>query len=322
MCTTIGFSYNKGIVFGRTLEVGMTLDNHILYIPGNLEGFIRTTNGEFPSKYAVLGTGFFHQPAFGDGINEMGLMGSNNLYPGYATFAAQPVEGKINLTIASAFSYLLSRCKNVAEIRLEAKNLNILAQGKSKDDVSTEQHFFFMDADGSGIVLQPKDGQFLIHDNPYGVLTNAPEFPWHVTNLRNYIHLQPSNVQQNNMNGVTHLKFGEGSGMIGLPGDFTPPSRFVRAASFVSATPKDLERNAAILQGFRILSQADIPTGAVIDPVEKHRDETLYTSIMDTKKKAYYIKFHDNINIQPFYLDDYKDEKDVCFIGLKKTMDL
>lgn len=322
MCTTIGFSYKEGIVFGRTLEVGMPLDNHILFVPKNLNGFIQTAETDFPSKYDVLGTGFFKQPSFGDGINEMGLMGSNNLYPGYATFAEHPVEGKINLTIAPAFSYLLSRCKNVEEIKEESKKLVILAKGKSKDDVSTEQHFFFMDADGNGIVLQPKEGLLLTHDNPYGALTNAPEFPWHVTNLRNYIHLHPENVNQNNMNGVSISKFGEGSGMAGLPGDFTPPSRFVRAASFVSATPKDLERNAAILQGFRILSQADIPTGAVIDPVEKHRDETLYTSIMDTKKKAYFIKFHDNINIQPFYLDDYKDEKEAVFLNIEKSMNL
>ena len=188
MCTTIGFSYKEGIVFGRTLEVGMPLDNHILFVPKNLNDFIQTAETDFPSKYDVLGTGFFKQPSFGDGINEMGLMGSNNLYPGYATFADHPVEGKINLTIASAFSYLLSRCKNVEEIKEESKKLVILAKRKSKADVSTQQHFFFMDADGSGIVLQPKEGLLLTHDNPYGVLTNAPEFPWHVTNLRNYIH--------------------------------------------------------------------------------------------------------------------------------------
>lgn len=322
MCTTIGFSYKDGIVFGRTLEVGMPLDNHILFVPKSLEGFIQAIGTTYSSKYAVLGTGFFKHPMFGDGINEMGLMGSNNLYPGYATFATHPVENKVNLTIAPAFNYLLSRCKNVEEIREEANKMRILAEGDSKDDVSTEQHFFFMDAEGNGIVLQPKDGELLIHENPYGVLTNSPEFPWHVTNLRNYIHLQPDNVQQNNMNGVPLSKFGEGSGMVGLPGDFTPPSRFVRAASFVSATPKDLERKEAILQGFRILSQSDIPTGAVIDPIEGHRDETLYTAIMDTKKKAYFIKFHDNINIQPFYLDDYSDEKEALFFDIEKTMNL
>lgn len=322
MCTTIGFSFKEGIVFGRTLEVGLPLDNHILFIPKSLKGFVKGVGTTYSSKYAVLGSAFFKQPMFGDGINEMGLMGSNNLYPGYATFATHPVENKINLTIAPAFNYLLSRCKNIEEIREEAKKMNILAEGDTKDDVSTEQHFFFMDSEGNGLVLQPKDGHLHIHENPYGVLTNSPEFTWHVTNLRNYIHLQPTNIQQNEMNGVSLTKFGEGSGMVGLPGDFTPPSRFVRAASFVSATPKDLERQQAILQGFRILSQSDIPTGAVIDPILGHRDETLYTSIMETTKKAYFIKSHDNINIQSFYLEDYADEKEAVFIDIEKTMTL
>lgn len=110
--------------------------------------------------------------------------------------------------------------------------------------------------------------------------------------------------------------------MLGLPGDFTPPSRFVRAAYFVSNTAKTLERTEAILQAFRILSQFDIPTGAVVDPKEKHKDETLYTAVMETKKIAYYIKCNQNINIQPFYLKDYADEKEMKFIDLDKTMDL
>lgn len=322
MCTTIGFSYSEGIVFGRTLEMGVTLDNHMTYIPKDYAGFIKTKDTDYASKYAVIGTGFLKLPSLGDGINEMGLMGSNNLLPGYATFSEKEVKGKINLTTANAFNYLLSRCKDVEEVKNEANKIAIVKHGEAKDDMSISMHFFFKDAKGRGIVLEPKDGKLLIYDNPYGVLTNAPEFPWHVTNLKNYINLQPENVEERNFNGIAVSKFGEGSGLIGLPGDFTPPSRFIRAAYFVSNTPKDLERQSAILQAFRILSQADIPTGAVIDPQEGNDDETLYTAVMDTHKKAYFVKCHDNINIQPFYLDDYKNEKEIKFIELKKHMTL
>src|SRR5690625_7353660 len=79
MCTTIGFSYSEGIVFGRTLEMGVTLDNHMTYIPKDYAGFIKTKDTDYASKYAVIGTGFLKLPSLGDGINEMGLMGSNNL---------------------------------------------------------------------------------------------------------------------------------------------------------------------------------------------------------------------------------------------------
>lgn len=322
MCTTIGFPYNSGLVFGRTLEMGVKIDHHIVYVPKGNNEFIEARGATYATKYAVLGTGFFHMPPLADGINEVGLMGSNNLLPGYATFAENEVDGKINMIGSHAFGYLLSHCKDVEEVREEAKKISVMQYGKDKEDVSTPMHFYFLDSAGNGLVLEPKDGQLIAHDNPYGALTNAPEFPWHVTNLRNYIHLDPENVEGNQFNGTTLSKLGEGSGMVGLPGDFTPPSRFVRAASFVSNTPKDLDRKAAILQGFRILSQSDIPTGAVIDPKEGNDDETLYTSIMDTEKKAYFIKCHDNINIQPFYMDHYKDETDIVYIELEKQMNL
>lgn len=321
MCTTIGFSYKEGMVFGRTLEIGVILDNKILYVPKDSIDFIDTIETKFSSKYATIGSGFFDISSFGDGINEVGLMGSSNFFPKYASFSKEPIVGKLNMTTSNAFDYLLTRCKDVNEVKEKAKNIILLEKGNGQD-ISTSNHFFFMDAKGDKVVLEPKDGVLAVYDNPYGVLTNSPDFHWHVTNLKNYINLKSHNIEEANINGEEVLKLGEGTGMLGIPGDFTPPSRFVRAAYFVSNTDKELERNSAILQGFRILSQFDIPKGAVIDPKEKHEDEALYTSIMDTKKGSYFIKCHENINIQGFNLEDFTDEKDIKFITLEKDMRL
>ena len=320
MCTTIGFAYKEGQVFGRTLEVGVELDNKVLFVPKETKDFIKTADGTFSSKYAVLGTGYFDIPSFGDGINEKGLMGSNNLFPGYASFAKEKEEGKVNLTTSNAFDYLLSRCENVEEVKKEAANLRIVERGATKEDTAASNHFFFMDESGAKIVLEPKEGRLIPYDNPFGILTNAPDFSWHTTNLKNYIHLQPENIEERSFNGTSVSKFGEGTGMLGLPGDFTPPSRFIRSAYFVSETPKDLKRNDAILEAFRILSQADIPTGAVIDPKNGYKDETLYTGVMDTKKKAYFVKCHNNIDLQAFYLDDFQEKKEITFVEWKKEM--
>jgi len=322
MCTTIGFSYKAGVVFGRTLEVGVPLDNKVGYVPKNMPDFIPTRNGSFSTKYATLGTMFFSVASFGDGLNEHGLMGSNNLFPGYASFAKEDKADKINLTTSRAFDYLLTRCATVKEVRAEAENLCITEKGETDTDLSTEMHFYFMDAAGESIVLEPNQGRLSAYENPFGVLTNAPEFPWHATNLRNYLHLQPENVDGRSFTDAELTKLGQGTGAVGLPGDFTPPSRFIRSAYFVANTPKDLNRNEAILQGFRILSQADIPEGAVKDPVNGHLDETLYTSIMDTQQKAYLIKQHTYIDIQPFYLEDFKDKKEIVFVDLNKEMPL
>ena len=322
MCTTVGFPYKEGITFGRTLEIGIVLDNKIVFVPRDKKDFIKAKERKFSSKYSVIGTAFFEISSFGDGINEMGLMGSSNLLPNYATFSDKIVEGKINMTTSNTFDYLLSRCKDVEEVRKEAENIMVMKDEDTDGGMTTSMHFFFMDAKGEKVVLEPVDGKLVAYDNPYGVLTNAPEFPWHETNLKNYINLRSENVEEADFNGESVAKFGEGTGMLGLPGDFTPPSRFVRASYFVSNTPKDLDRDKAILQVFRILSQSDIPTGAIKGEGGKTQDQTLYTAVMDTKRQAYFIKCHDNINIQSFYLEDYKDEKDIKFIDLKKEMSL
>lgn len=319
MCTTIGFSHKDGQVFGRTLELGVELDNKIRYVPRNYKDFVTSETQTYSSKYAILGSGFFDITSFGDGINDQGLMGSNNFFPGYASFAKEPMKGKINTTTPEAFDYLLSHCKNVQEVKEEAKKI-LLVEEIDGLEPSSENHFYFMDKHGDGVVVEPKNGVLEVYDNPFGVLTNSPSFPWHTTNLKNYVHLQKENIESKSFSKQTVSKLGEGTGMMGLPGDFTPPSRFVRAAYFVSETDKEMNRNAAILQGFRILSQFDIPKGAILDKDAGHQDETLYTSIMDTNKKTYSIKCKNNINIQNFSLEDFKDTTTVKMIDLEKTM--
>lgn len=319
MCTTIGFKYKEGQVFGRTLEIGIALDNKILFVPKGYE-LVETDDQKYSSKYAVLGSGFADYISFGDGINEEGLMGSNNFFPGYASFNDSIVDEKINITMAQAFDYLLSQAKNVSEVKQVATELNVVT--KDKNGPSGGNHFFFMDKSGDAVVLEPKDGKLLAYSNPYGVLTNSPDFPWHTTNLKNYVQLRSDNVDAVEFNLTLITKFGEGTGMLGLPGDFTPPSRFIRAAYFVSNTDKNLSRTSALLQGFRILSQFDIPDGAVIDPKHNHMDITLYTSMMDTSSLSYHVKCHDQINIQNFSHSDFENETDVRVLELNKNMQL
>lgn len=321
MCTAIGFPYKEGIVFGKTLEVAMKLDNKIMYVPKNTKNFIDSSQGHFSSKYATIGSAFNDKISFGDGINERGLMASSSLFYKYASFSKEIVEGKINMTTSAAFDYLLSRCKDIEEVRKEAKNI-IISEYGNKGDLSKSNHFFFMDSKGDRVVLEPKDGVLVAYDNPYGVFANAPDFGWHENNLRNHINLESQDMDQEKLKKATLLKLGQTTKKIGLPGDFTSPSRFIRAAYFVSNTPKNLLRNSAILQTFRILSQFDIPKATIKDSIKHHQDETLYSSVIDSKERAYYIKCQENINIQSFYLEDYRDQKDITFIFLKKDMKL
>ena len=161
-------------------------------------------------------------------------------------------------------------------------------------------HFIVHDADGQCVVLEYIDGELKVHDDPLGVVTNSPTFDWHVTNLRNYVNLSVTNVPPVELAGIKLSGFGQGSGMLGLPGDFTPPSRFVRAVAFSqSALPVETAREG-VLQAFHILNQFDIPKGAArgTEHGKEVADYTLWTAASDLKNLRYYFRTFANSRIR------------------------
>jgi choloylglycine hydrolase len=150
------------------------------------------------------------------------------------------------------------------------------------------------------VVIEPLNKGLKIYDNPLGVVTNSPTFDWHMTNLRNYINLSATNVPPVDMGGITLAQLGQGSGLRGLPGDFTPPSRFVRAVAFSqSAVPSDTAQQA-VLQAFHILNNFDIPYGAVrqVDSGQMHAEATVWTSASDLKNLRWYFRTYDDQSIR------------------------
>ncbi len=131
-------------------------------------------------------------------------------------------------------------------------------------------------------------------------MTNSPTFDWHMTNLRNYVNLTVTNVPPIGVGGIKLAQLGQGSGLRGLPGDFTPPSRFVRAVAFSqSAIPSDTAA-AAVLQAFHILNNFDIPFGAVreVDNGRMHAEATTWTSASDLKNLRWYFRTYDDQSIR------------------------
>jgi choloylglycine hydrolase len=126
-------------------------------------------------------------------------------------------------------------------------------------------HFFIQDRSGKSIVVEPIDGTLKVHDAPLGVMTNAPTYDWHMTNLVVYINLSVKDVDTAKVGDVTLSAFGSGAGLLGLPGDFTPPSRFVRAVAFSQSAAPKATADDAVLSAFHILNQFDIPEGAVVN---------------------------------------------------------
>jgi choloylglycine hydrolase len=156
------------------------------------------------------------------------------------------------------------------------------------------------DRTGKSVVIEPVDETLKLHDNPLGAMSNSPTFDWHMTNLRNYVNLTATNVPPIDLGGITLAQFGQGSGMRGLPGDFTPPSRFVRAVAFSQAAlPSDTAQDA-VLQVFHILNNFDIPVGAVRETGggQLHTDYTVWTSAADLKNLRWCLRTHADQSIR------------------------
>lgn len=166
-----------------------------------------------------------------------------------------------------------------------------------------EAHFVVHDASGKSIVIEYVGGKLNVHDNPLGVVTNSPTFDWHMTNLRNYVNFSMTNVPPVKLGPVTLQPTGQGSGMLGLPGDFTPPSRFVRAVAFSQSVFKSKTGDDAILQAFHVLNQFDIPKGSARDNEKDangniQADYTLWTAASDLKTMRYYFHTYENRQIR------------------------
>jgi choloylglycine hydrolase len=167
------------------------------------------------------------------------------------------------------------------------------------------------DAAGKSIVIEFTNGELKIHENLLGVITNAPNFDWHMTNLRNYVNLSPVAIPDQKLQDLDFTPLGGGSGMIGLPGDFTPPSRFVRAVAFTQTARPTTDGSEAIYEVFRILDNFNVPLGAAEGGgeadahggTEGMRSSTIWTSAWDLRNMDLYYHTQHNRRVRRFDLD-------------------
>ncbi len=159
-------------------------------------------------------------------------------------------------------------------------------------------HFFVRDRSGKSIVIEPLGATLEIFDAPLGVVTNAPAYDWHMINLRNFVSLSVTNVPPLDLDGTELTQLGQGAGMHGLPGDFTPPSRFVRAVAFTASAQPSATGAEAVLAAFHILNQFDIPKGSVRDKATGGVELTQWTSVSDLKALRFYFKTFDDQTIR------------------------
>jgi choloylglycine hydrolase len=305
-CTGIKLTAeDQSIVHGRTLEFGQPIDLSLALVPRGFSFKGTTPIGagiRYQAKYAALGVISFGYLSLLDGINEMGLSVGTFYFPGYAGYSKVTKENqKDSLSPIEFPNWVLTQFATIKELKEGLKNIYI-AETVQKEwgFLPPPFHYIVFDKSGECIVVEPLSGTLIVYENEIGTLTNSPTFDWHITNLRNYINLSPYNSTPLTLNGFVLGSLGMGSGMHGLPGDFTPPSRFVRAAFFSSLATPAKTASEAIFDVFHILNHFDIPLGSVREKVGEivFQDKTQVTIARDPESLRYYFKSYDDQRIK------------------------
>lgn len=319
-CTGIKLTTKDGMaVHGRTLEFGLPVAVTTVVIPRKYAFQTTTSLGTgmvYTSKYAAVGAIAFDSVAILDGMNEKGLCVGTFYFPSYAEYVPTTLENQSKSLSPIDFpNWVLTQFANLEEVKAALGGVVIAPTlVKGWGNIPAPFHYIVFEKGGDAIVIEPMDGKLIVHPNPLGVLTNSPSFDWHWDNLRNFLHLSPYNVVEKTVAGKKIVPFGQGSGMIGLPGDFTPPSRFVRAALFIAAaTPVDHTKNA-VWQAFHILNNFDIPKGVAREKSDSHymSDFTQLTCVRDPNDLKYYFKSYDDQTVKVIDLKKFNfDAKEV-----------
>lgn len=303
-CTGITLKSKDGVtVTARTVEwAASVMKTFYVVVPRHQSLCSLTPDGEdglkFTSRYGYVGLAVEQKEFLVEGVNELGLSAGLFYFPNYGKYEPyDALQKEKSLSDFQVVSYVLGACGTVDEVKEALDKVRII----NIDSRSSTVHWRFTEVSGRQIVLEIVDGVLHFYENPLGVLTNSPGLEWHWTNLNNYLNLTPGTVSEHPFGALTLQPFGGGSGMLGLPGDFTSPSRFVRAAFFQITAPVQPTAEASVLQAFHLLNSFDIPIGLQYswgEAPDTMPGATQFTVVTDTSHRMIYYRTMYNSHIR------------------------
>lgn len=313
-CTGISLkSEDGGVVVARTVEwaLGDAKHNQIVVFPRGKSYRAQTPEGmngkSWTGKYGLVSVSAYDQPYGPDAMNEKGLYVGVYYFPGYADYKKyNKKNAEKSMSVGDFMQWMLSSFKTVEEVK---RNLDKVLVVDVKDPrfggAPLPFHWKIADPTGASIVVEMvTGGQIKVYDAFKGVIANSPTYEWHLTNLRNYLNLSTQPAAPLTIDGKSVFPFGGGSGLVGLPGDFTPPSRFVRAAVLTATARPVATSLEAVFEAFRILDGFNIPIGMTAKPGKTPKDiesATQITTASDLKNRRYY--FHTMSNREVRMID-------------------
>lgn len=309
-CTGITLESKDGsVIVARTIEWGGSdLNSCYVVVPRGYEEELFLPSGEkvctAAVQYGYVGLSVEQKEFVAEGLNEAGLSAGLFYFPGSGKYEEfNDARKKETIPDLQLVAWLLGHCRTVEDAIVSVQSVHVVGI----DPRASTAHWRIADATGRQVVLEILDGHPRFYENGLGVLTNSPGFEWHLANLNNYVNLFSGAAPTQTIGKVKLRPFGAGSGMLGIPGDVTPPSRFVRAAFYQASAPQQETSMETVFQCFQILNNFDIPVGVEF-PIGKVPSNipsaTQWTSATDMRHHVIYFRTMYNSAIRSIDLND------------------
>ena len=293
MCTAISYLANNHY-FGRNLDVLSVYEESVTITPRHYPFLFR--NGQKTGNhYAFIGMAHTEDdyPLYYDATNEKGLSIAALSFPSEAKYHEKSTD-LIDLAPWELIPFILCQCETAAQAKKLLSKANIISEKFREDIPLTPLHFLIADEKES-FVAEPTENGLLLAENPVGVLTNSPPFDFQMQYLNLFMGLSNNPVENRFSKEISFQKFSRGMGALGLPGDLSSPSRFVRAVFTKVHALKGKDEAHDIRQFFHILGSVEQQMGCV--QLGDQFEFTAYSSCCDTRKGIYYYKTYDNFSI-------------------------
>ena len=306
MCTAATYK-TKDFYFGRTLDHDCSYSEEVTITPRNFPLPFRAMP-TLEHHYAIIGMAHVADdyPLYFDAINEKGLAMAGLNFVGYADYK-EPAEHRDNIAHFELIPWILAQCSCVKEATDCIDKINLTNTPFSKELPPSQLHWIIADHDGAITVESVEDG-IRVSPNPVGILTNNPPFDQQMLRLQDYMHLSPKPPHNHFSEKLSLQAYSRGMGALGLPGDLSSQSRFVRAAFVKMNSVSGTTESKSVSQFFHILGSVTQPRGCCEVGLGKY-ETTIYTSCCNTDKGIYYYTTYDNhqitaVNMHKEKLDD------------------
>lgn len=296
MCTAFTLFKNR-LYFGRNMDLDYSFNESVVVTPRHYS-FLLKNGKRVKNTYAMVGmaTVINGCPLYAEAINEKGVCLAGLNFPQNAAYGKKGNLNENSVAPFELFPILLGQCENIEQIKDILAKIDIVDVPFSPNLPNASLHWMASDRNNNCLVIEcTKDGM-AVYDNPLCILTNNPPFPFHLENVRQYLHLSSHNPETTEENGYRLDNFCEGAGGLGIPGDFSSPSRFAKVFFAKRYSACDNDEMSCVTQVFHILDSVAMIRGTVVTETGKN-DITRYSCVMCSDDISYFYKTYDNNQI-------------------------